>query len=98
MDDEEFIRNFESLELPYKEWTHCAHVRVAFISLSRHPFDEALSIVCGRIKAFNAHNDVAEGPLPGCNETTAHAFLHIVLTKKPSPRRIRTRFAFVTRS
>ena len=31
MDDTELLRHFETLTLPFDQWTHRAHVRVAFL-------------------------------------------------------------------
>jgi hypothetical protein len=76
--DDELLRAFEALTLPFPEWTHRAHVRVAFCYLSRHPFDEALGRMRAGIRAYNARNAVPEGPASGYNETTTHAFLHLV--------------------
>ncbi|MEA2707424.1 MAG: hypothetical protein QOF78_25 [Phycisphaerales bacterium] len=78
MDDAELLRQFESLTLPFAEWTHRAHVRVAFSYLRNRPFDEALSRMRAGVKAYNAANHVPDGPDRGYNETTTHAFLHLI--------------------
>ncbi len=78
MTDDELRQQFENLSLPYDQWTHRAHVRIAFIYLNAHPFDEALRRVREGVKAYNAKNRVEEGPLSGYNETTTHAFLVLV--------------------
>lgn len=80
MDDAELLRQFEGLTLPYKQWTHRAHVRVAYLYLSVHPFEVALEKVRNGIQAYNAKNMVAEGPTAGYNETTTYAFLRLVDT------------------
>ena len=79
MTDDEFLRAFEDLTLPFAQWTHRAHVKVAFTYLRRHPFDEALGRMRAGVKAYNAPNGVADGPTSGYNETTTHAFMHLVL-------------------
>ena len=37
MTDDELVQAWESLALPYEQWTHRSHVRVAFTYLTRHP-------------------------------------------------------------
>ena len=78
MDDGELLKSFEDLSLPFAQWTHRAHVKVAFLYLRAHPFAEALARMRRGIKAYNAANKVPEGPDRGYNETTTQAFLHLV--------------------
>jgi hypothetical protein len=78
MGDDELVVAFEGLTLPFVQWTHRAHVRVAYTYLRRHAFDEALRRMRVGVKAYNAHNAVPEGPTSGYNETTTHAFLHLI--------------------
>jgi len=78
MNDRELLRQFESLTLPFDQWTHRAHVRVAYTYLSDHPFEEALRRMAAGVKAYNARNNVPEGPTSGYNQTTTHAFLHLI--------------------
>jgi hypothetical protein len=78
MDDAELLRQFESLTLPFGQWTHRTHVKVAYLYLRAHPFDEALARMRNGIKAYNAANDVPESQTSGYNETTTHAFLHLI--------------------
>src|SRR4051812_23067670 len=78
MTDDELLRAFEELTLPLEQWTHRAHVKVAFTYLRRHPFDEALRRMRDGVKAYNTRHGVPEGPTSGYNETTTHAFLHLI--------------------
>jgi hypothetical protein len=78
MTDEQFLSQFEARTLPFDRWTHRAHVKVAFLYLSALPFEEALGRVRAGIKAYNAKNDVPEGPTSGYNETTTVAFVRLV--------------------
>lgn len=78
MTDDEFILAFERLSIVQAEWTHRAHVKVAFIYLRRHPFDEALAKMRAGVKALNARLGVPECPTSGYNETTTHAFMHLI--------------------
>ena len=78
MTDPDLLSHFESLTLPFDQWTHRAHVKVAYLYLCKHPFDEALRRLRAGIQHYNAHNDVPESPTSGYNETTTHAFLHLI--------------------
>jgi hypothetical protein len=77
-DDDELLNAFEQLTLPFAEWTHRAHVRVAFCYLRTHRFEEALAKMRRGVTAYNAHHGVSEAPTSGYNETTTHAFLHLI--------------------
>jgi hypothetical protein len=76
--DDQFLDSFESQSLPFDQWTHRAHVKVAFTYLRRHRFDEALDKMRAGVQAYNAHHHVPESPTSGYNETTTHAFLHLI--------------------
>lgn len=76
--DDELLAQFEDQSLPFDRWTHRAHVRVAYIYLSRYPFDNAYERLSKGIRAYNAHHNVPEGPTRGYNETTTRAFAQLV--------------------
>lgn len=78
MDDTTLLRQFESRELPFSEWRHAVHIRVAWIYLTRHPFPEALLRIRQGIRAYNAHNRVEETPLAGFHETITEAWARVV--------------------
>jgi hypothetical protein len=78
MDDERFLAEFESCRLPFAQWTHRAHVKVAFLYLREHLFDGALDRMRARIQAYNAAHQVPESATSGYNETTTHAFLQLI--------------------
>ena len=78
MDDPELLRQFESCSLPFEQWTHRTHVKVAYLYLRRRPFAEALASMRGGVQAYNAANNVPEGPREGYNETTTHAFMVLI--------------------
>jgi hypothetical protein len=78
MIDNDFIAAFESCELPFDQWTHRAHVRVAYTYLRQYSLDDALTKLRTNIKRYNAHNKVEESPTSGYNETTTHAFAHLI--------------------
>ena len=78
MGDAEFLRQFEDCTLPYEQWTHRAHVKVAYLYLRAQPFPAALARIRAGILRFNAAKQVPEGPTSGYNETTTQAFLQLV--------------------
>src|SRR5215212_4172941 len=78
MDDCDFLKQFEDLSLPFAQWTHRAHVKVAFLYLRADGFDAALKKLRRHIKAYNAAHAVPDTPTSGYNETTTHAFLHLI--------------------
>lgn len=78
MTDDELLTAFENLALPLEQWTHRAHVRLAYLYLQNAAFDDALEKLRRGIKAFNARHDIPNTPISGYNETTTHAFLHLI--------------------
>jgi hypothetical protein len=79
MTDDELVEAWERLSLPFDQWTHRAHVKVALTYLKRHPFPEALAKMRSGVKAYNARHEVPENATRGYNETTTHAFMHLIL-------------------
>jgi ribosomal protein S18 acetylase RimI-like enzyme len=78
MDDETLIREFEAHTLPFSEWRHATHIRVAWNYVTRYPLEEALLRVRQGIAAYNAANKVEETELYGFHETITQAWLRIV--------------------
>lgn len=76
--DEIFLQQFEERTLPYAQWTHRAHLKVAYLCLTRLDFDTAAQKVCDGIRAYNAANNVPESPTSGYHQTTTMAWLHIM--------------------
>ena len=85
--DEDFLRRFEDLSLAKEEWTHRAHVKIGYCYLARLPFDDALVRVREGIQRLNTSHGVVEGPLEGYNETTTHAFLHLIAATRAAYRK-----------
>lgn len=77
-DDAAFIDAFEKLTLPFAEWCHAAHIRMAWIYLTRHGFDGALARARRGIQAYNKANHVVDAPLSGYHETITQAWLRVV--------------------
>lgn len=78
MSDDEFLRKFEDCSLSFEQWTHRAHVKVAFLYLRDHPFEVALDKMRSGIKSFNAVHDGPESETRGYNETTTCAMMRLV--------------------
>jgi N-acetylglutamate synthase-like GNAT family acetyltransferase len=78
MNDDELLRAFEDCTLPYAQWTHRCHVKVAWIYLRRLPYDEALTRLRSGIEQYNAAKSVIESPTTGYNETTTQAFFRLI--------------------
>jgi len=75
-DDERFLVRFAQCELPESEWTHLAHVRVAWLYLSTQCPDVALRSICDGILRYNT--EVLRRP-EKYSETVTVAFTRIVL-------------------
>jgi hypothetical protein len=78
MTDEQLLDGFRRAAVAPADWTHRAHIRIAWLHLTRLPFDEALGAVRAGIKALNAANAVEDGPTSGYHETVTVAWLRIV--------------------
>jgi hypothetical protein len=80
MNDEEHLRRFEDHSLPREEWTHRAHLKVAYLYLLRLPFSEALDHLRTGIKAYNAAQGIQDTPTGGYHETLTQVWLQLVYT------------------
>ena len=78
MSDDAFLRQFEDCSLPFSEWTHRAHLRVAFLYARGFQFETALARMRSGIKAFNAAHQVPETETRGYNETITHSMMRLV--------------------
>jgi hypothetical protein len=78
MNDEAFLEAFERCTLPFDQWHHSAHIKVAYLYLRRYPLEEAMERVRAGIKAYNAANNVPELPDRGYHETMTHAWVRLV--------------------
>lgn len=78
MNDEELLRQFENCELALDRWTHRTHVKVAFLYLTAHRFDDALARMREGIEAYNSAHHRPDGPTEGYNETITRALMHLI--------------------
>ncbi|MBC7805820.1 MAG: hypothetical protein H7145_06685 [Akkermansiaceae bacterium] len=74
-DDATFLRAFESCSLPRSEWTHRAHLRMAYLYLCDFPdAEELLPVIRRRIQTYNTANRNRSG----YHETITAAYLYFV--------------------
>jgi hypothetical protein len=76
--DEEFLRAFEACTLPFEQWRHRAHIKVAYLYLCRLPCGQALEKIRENIKRYNAATHTPESLERGYHETITVAWLRLV--------------------
>src|SRR6187549_2000028 len=79
-EDQIFLEQFESQTLPLAQWNHRAHLKVAYLFLTRFPLDVAAEKVRAGIRAYNAANGIEDTPTGGYHETMTQAWLRIIYT------------------
>jgi hypothetical protein len=77
-DDAQFLQAFEGCTLPFADWHHSAHVRVAYLYLCELPFDEALAKARRNIQRYNAATNTPEELERGYHETITQAWMRLV--------------------
>jgi len=80
MNDDEFLKQFENCTFPLDQFVHRAHLKVAYLYLTRHPLNAALEKVRSGIQAFNAANHIPDEPTRGYHETMTAAWVRIIHT------------------
>jgi hypothetical protein len=79
LSDTEFLDAFTQCTLPAKLWSHTAHVRLAWLRLAEHPYEDALISVRRGIQSYNEavlHKENAY------HETITVAFMRLVAHAK----------------
>ena len=76
--DEAFLKSFEDCTLPFAEWRHRAHIKVAYLYLRELPFAEALEKARTNIKRYNAATNTPETLERGYHETMTVAWMRLV--------------------
>lgn len=84
--DEELARAFWSIELPASEWTHNAHLRMAWLTLEDKSIDEAHLLLRVGIIKLNAFHGLVETPQRGYHETLTRVWLTLVAAAKREAR------------
>jgi len=78
LDDEALWRAFHDRTLAHAQWTHAAHLRVAWMHLARYELDEAhLRMRVGIIR-LNAAHQLVETEMRGYHETLTRVWLVLV--------------------
>ena len=80
MNDEEHLRRFEDHSLPLEQWSHRAHLKVAYLYLNRFSQAEALERLRTGIQAYNAAQGIQDTPTGGYHETMTQVWLKLVYT------------------
>jgi SAM-dependent methyltransferase len=78
MTDNEFLAAFEACRFSLDQWHHREHIRIAYLYLLRHPFDEAVRKVRSGIQALNATHKVPDAIDRGYHETMTQAWMRLV--------------------
>jgi len=78
MNDEAFLRRFESGDFTAEEWHHREHLKAAYLYLLRLPYDAALDRMRAGLKALNGAQDVPETPDRGYHETLTQGWMRLV--------------------
>jgi hypothetical protein len=78
MNDADLLTAFEDCSLPVEQWTHRAHVRVAYLFASAQNFASAVDQMRKKIKAYNKATDTPEAIDRGYHETITQAFMRLV--------------------
>src|SRR5579872_4882665 len=78
LSDDEFLRQFEACTLPYRHWTHRAHLRVGYLYVTRLGLAGAIPKVTAGIRAYNRSQGIVDTPTSGYHETMTVAWLHLV--------------------
>ena len=78
LSDDEFLEAFHSCRLRTSEFRHADHLRLAWLQLSREPFETALDRVRSGIQAFAKHHK-----LSGLyHETITTAWMHLLASHR----------------
>lgn len=78
MDDSELMTRFRDSSISREDWTHLAHIRVAWLHLRQFTLQESMTRLRAGIKALNQAIGVENGPESGYHETMTWAWLHVV--------------------
>jgi hypothetical protein len=80
MSDDEFLEQFEAASLPFEQWHHRAHVKVAYLYLVRYGLEIAAQKLPEGIRAYNRRHKIQDTPTGGYHETMTQAWLRIIHT------------------
>jgi hypothetical protein len=78
LDDDALWLAFHERTVPAAEWTHLAHVRVAWLHLARYELDDAHLRMRAGIIRLNAVHGLVELPTRGYHETITRVWLVLI--------------------
>jgi hypothetical protein len=78
MNDETLWAAFHARTLTHAEWTHRAHLRIAWMHIARYPLDDAHILFRIALIRLNTVHEVPESPQRGYHETLTRVWLHLV--------------------
>lgn len=78
MTDAEFLAGFEACTIPHADWSHRAHIRMAYLVLRRDGLEKATDSVRTGIQKLNASQHTPEALDRGYHETLTQAWLRVV--------------------
>ncbi|MEY2466227.1 MAG: hypothetical protein QOD03_748 [Verrucomicrobiota bacterium] len=78
MNDADFLLAFENCTLPFAEWKHRAHVKVAYLYLRQFPLEQALEKIRGGIRRYNVATNTPETLDRGYHETITQAWTRLI--------------------
>ena len=94
LDDEALWRAFHDQTLPAAQWTHAAHLRIAWLHVARYELDEAHLRMRIGIVRLNAAHGMVETPERGYHETLTRVWLALVrAARRRDPARASTSLA-----
>lgn len=76
--DDALWDSFHARTLPEKEWTHRAHLRMAWITLRKHAIDEAHVLIRVGIIRLNHAHGLVETAQRGYHDTLTYVWLRLV--------------------
>lgn len=78
MTDPELLHAFHSCTLPAAEWTHEAHLRVAYLYARQYPLDEAHLLFRIHLIRLNASHAVPESKDRGYHDTLTRMWIALI--------------------
>lgn len=78
LDDAALAHAFHDRTLPAAQWTHAAHLRVAWLHLARHELDAAHLLMRVGIIRLNAAHGLVETTTRGYHDTLTRVWLVLV--------------------
>lgn len=78
IDDQQLLCQFENCSLPKEQWTHTAHVRVAYLYLRGQNVEDVINTMRAGIKALNAAHGTLDTPTGGYHETITQAWVRVI--------------------